>query len=498
MYIEFYKARKRRKFFRALTIYELGETMKSTTQKQSRASQITGLQRSYQEITAYLDAHWHTPLKESMPTIVTFLESDLAIQPKQQKTIIISGSNGKSITAHFTTRLLQSEGLSVGTLLTPHTKAYTERISYNDEQISLQEFTDLGNTVLNAANTRNIALPSSLVLDAIALLFFTKKQSDVLVIEANTNLVAQYGELYKTNVLVVTRITSENTEQSEEKQLAIIAKIRSLIQSGTHVISGDQLKQHLQALETITNEQNGIWEMPIRKLAPLGYPFEQIHGRCAALAERASSIYMNSWGTEEATIVNESLLVKQKGKRGRPTLEAKQQAKLHPKKTIDQFWKDTLNELPSRFELREEESPAVILDNADNLDALENLLLGARLLHYKRPVKSLTLIMSAEAQNFETESFVRAVRYFFKKTPGQIFICPLDQNNTPWTSPQGWDTSALAAEFTNKKVKASAFTSFAKAFEAAKDVSNPEDGLIVVTGSASIITSYLKYRGSAK
>ena len=35
--------------------------------------------------------------------------------------------------------------------------------------------------------------------------------------------------------------------------------------------------------------------MPIRKLAPLTYPFEQLHGRCAALAERIAYIYINTF-----------------------------------------------------------------------------------------------------------------------------------------------------------------------------------------------------------
>ena len=40
-------------------------------------------------------------------------------------------------------------------------------------------------------------------------------------------------------------------------------------------------------------------------------------------------------------VVTNSLLTKQKGQRGRPTLEIKRQAELNPKRTIEQFWKET-------------------------------------------------------------------------------------------------------------------------------------------------------------
>ena len=43
--------------------------------------------------------------------------------------------------------------------------------------------------------------------------------------------------------------------------------------------------------------------MPIRKLAPLAYPFEQLHGRCAALAERICQIYVDDF-LHESTLVS--------------------------------------------------------------------------------------------------------------------------------------------------------------------------------------------------
>ena len=98
------------------------------------------------------------------------------------------------------------------------------------------------------------------------------------------------------------------------------------------------------------------------------------------LAERITSIYINSFANKEHVLVSNSLLTKKKGQRGRPTLEVKRQTELNPKRTIEQFWKETLSTLPGHFQLLDKEKPTILLDPASNLDAFKNLLLGTRLL----------------------------------------------------------------------------------------------------------------------
>ena len=59
--------------------------------------------------------------------------------------------------------------------------------------------------------------------------------------------------------------------------------------------------------EQVASRQ-GLWEMPIRKLAPLSYPFEQLHGRCAALAERICQIYVDDFLAESTIVLNTTSL----------------------------------------------------------------------------------------------------------------------------------------------------------------------------------------------
>jgi len=133
--------------------------------------------------------------------------------------------------------------------------------------------------------------------------------------------------------------------------------------------------------------------MPIRKLVPLSYPFEQLHGRCAALAERICYIYVNKFANKDAVVVTGTLLTKQKGRRGRPTLEAKRQSELNPKKTLEQFWKDIHCTLSGRFQLLDKEKPTLLLDTAQNLDV-------SFFLDYTAPTTSDNSVTSVQAPNY--------------------------------------------------------------------------------------------------
>ena len=191
------------------------------------------------------------------------------------------------------------------------------------------------------------------------------------------------------------------------------------------------------------------------------------------------------------------MLTKIKGQRGRPTLEAKRKSEMNPKKTLEQFWKDTVNELPGRFELLVKEKPSILLDNAANLDAIRNLLLGIRLLHYQRQLKGLTIILGNNNPNIDLMELLKLLRYFFKKTSGSILIC----NSTPSVvniHGHSWDTEAIAQELNNMKVKARAAKSFAEAFAIAQTSVDERNGLIVISGSQEIVTEYWHSKGIKK
>ncbi len=456
-------------------------------------------QKSYGDIVAYLDSNWS--FERSTKTLERMKQLDKALGSpcKKLNTIAISGTNGKSLTIHFVTRLLKEEGLSVGTFSDPHILTYNERFAVNGETMSNKAFTDLANEVIATAQLNNIEATSREILTMMALLHFTAHNVEVAVLEVTEGGKFDPTSICAHKVAAITRVTEDDTHESHSSIEDTIKDIMGVVTKETWLVSGDQNKTNLNVMQAATEKQHGYWAMPIRKLSALAYPFEQLHGRCAALAERVCSLFAEHVIVAGgATVVQDSLLVKQKGRRGRPTLEAKRQSELNPKRTLEQFWREISTALPGRFQLLEKEKPTVLLDNAANIDAFTNLLLGIRLMHYQRPLKGLTLIVGTNGSELDSVEFLKLIRYFFKKTSGQIFLCPVTTKTLSHTHAATWDIEKVANELKNMKVKARTFKSFKEAVEIAKKGVDERNGLVVITGSQAIVTQYWNHKGTKK
>jgi len=457
---------------------------------------VTAKQRSYNEIVDWLDKNWHTNTNDTSLSCVTQLDKAFGNLSAQVDTILVSGDNGKSLTTHFTTKLLKEEGLQVGAFFAPHILTYNERFSLNNESIANKAFTELGNEVLSTVESLNIQPNSYDVLTIMALLYFHKNNVDVAVLEVSDATPYNATNICNPKVFAITRITN-NISDTQAADATTIENMMSAVKHNSHVVSADQSKLNLQALEEAANKKEALWSMPIRKLAPLPYPFEQLHGRCAALAERVAYIYINNFANKDALVLANSLLAKQKGQRGRPTLEAKRQSELNPKRTLEQFWKDACNTLPSRFQLLDKEKPTILLDNASNIDALKNVLLGIRLLHYHRPLKGLTVLLGCNREDLDAAELLKLLRYFFKKTSGQLILCPVTA--TPdHKGGAAWDVEKLTNDIKSMKIKAKAACSFKEAFEWAQKSVDERNGLVVITGSTTVVTEYWKHKGMKK
>ena len=444
-----------RKFFRQLahkaikikdfTTYFWRDIMinKQTT---TGSSVVVGKQRSYGELIEFLDANWSTT-HTAEETLSRMKRLDAIFDNASQKidAILIGGINGKSLTVHFASRVLREEGLQVGAFYSPHILTYNERFCIDNEVISNKVFTELGNDVLAAAET----------------LGFTP------------------------------------TSHDEETARPAINALLSNVKPGTHVVSADQSKLNLQVMLELVEARGGVWDMPIRKLIPLEYPFEQLHGRCAALAERISSIYINTFVNKGVVVVSKTLLTKLKGQRGRPTLEAKRQSELHPKRTVEQFWKEVSSSLSGRFQILDKEKPSILLDNANNIDAFKNLLLGIRLLHYRRPLKGLTLVLGCNNTTMNQNELLKLLRYFFKKTSGSVIVCPVEK--IPGHSGDAsWDAEQVTNDIKGMKIKARSAKNFKEAFEVAQKSVDERHGLVVIAGCSSIVTEYWRHKGIKK
>lgn len=450
--------------------------------------------RTYTEVVEYLDAHWKVPQTGTKSTALKALDAAFSNVTQAIPSVIISGTNGKSLTAHFTARLLQEENLKVGILYAPHILTYNERFAINGEHVNNKSFADVANEIINEAENLDLSLHTSELLLIIGFEYFKQNNVDIVVIETQGFGNTEAATICNPKVVGITRVI-DPANPSVSKEL--ITEALAVVKPGTTVISADQSKQSLQIMQKITKDLGAQWSMPIRKVASLPYPFEQLHGRCAALAERIASMYINSISKNIKDADSDSLLVKKKGLRGRPTLEVKRQNELNPPRTVNEFWGKTINALPARFQLLDKEKPSILLDNASNLDSIENVLLGIRLLHYQRSFKGLAIIIGCNDTTIDMTELLKMLRYFFKKTSGQVIVCPI----TPLAGHKNghaWNAEKLANDLRGMKIKARSAENFEEAFVAAKEVVDERHGLVVITGSNSIISEYWKFKGMKK
>ncbi len=470
--------------------------MSTIKQTSSKGAVTLGKQLSYNEVIEFFEKNWASSQDGKSVERMEKLDKLFSNPSSKLQAITVAGTNGKSLTAHFIAKLLKKEGLKVGVFFTPHILTYNERFTTDNETISNKVFTELANEVINAAETANLKVTTREYLTQIALNYFVAQKVDVVVLEAEGATSFDATAICKPKVIAITRLIGEQTDLTGKAPEDIIKDYVSLLPKGSHLVSADQNKTNLKEMSELAEKAEAHWAMPIRKLVALAYPFEQLHGRCAALAERCAYLFVNHFANKDVIALNESILTHQKGQRGRPTLEAKRKLEINPKRTIEHFWKETSSSLLGRFQLLDKEKPSILLDNADNLDAFENLLLGIRLLHYQRPLKGLALVVACQENAVEPEAFAKLIRYFFKKTAGQIIICPLSKK-AGWQG-SSWDVEKINNALKAVKVKSRVVGSFKEAFEAAKKVVNDRHGLIAVAGSSAAVSEYWSYKGIKK
>lgn len=464
-------------------------------QKQiQKTNALTATHYTYASLAQYLDTHWNK--KENNLEVLKQLDALCGSPSKQLKCITISGTNGKSLTAHFTSKLLQEEGFSVGTLYTPHTLYYNERFAIDGEVICQKTFVAQVEETLAIATQNNLSVSSQELLLQAALCYFLHNKVDVVVLESEKATAHDVTTLCRPLILGITRITAQSVDQQGHASQETIQDFLTAAQATTTVISADQNKANLKSMQDYVTSVHAAWAMPIRKLTPLAYPYEQLHGRCAALAERIASIFINEHAYDAPQLSNESLLKKVKGQRGRPTLDSKKKRELNPKKTIEDFWKETISTLPSHFQFLEKEKPYVLIDNANNIDALKNALLGIRLLHYKKTLKNLVIILSAAQETLQYEEFLKEIRYFFKKTSGSLVICPTPvRADLEYTS---WNVEKITQDLKATKIKVRSALSFKEAFESSKRIANDRNSLIAIIGPNSFVAQYWQHKGTKK
>ncbi len=115
---------------------------------------------------------------------------------KQLRFVHVAGTNGKGSTASMTASVLRQAGYVTGLYISPFLQVFNERMSVNGANITDEELGELTERVQAIAEAMEDAPTEFEMMTAIAMLFFVKRQCDIVVLE-----VGMGGRLDSTNVI---------------------------------------------------------------------------------------------------------------------------------------------------------------------------------------------------------------------------------------------------------------------------------------------------------
>ncbi len=198
---------------------------------------------NFNESLAYLDSHInleatagliHGLSLDHMQSLVGVLGDPQEAFP----VIHVTGTNGKGSTARMITALLVEHGLSVGTYSSPHLQSINERISWNGEAISDEQFAAVVTEIARVAPLSGITPSYFELLTATALLWFAESAVDVAVVEVG--LLGRYDatNVCEADVAVITNIGRDHTDGEGEWEQAIATEKAGIITATSTLVTG--------------------------------------------------------------------------------------------------------------------------------------------------------------------------------------------------------------------------------------------------------------------
>ena len=198
---------------------------------------------NFDESIAYLDSHINL---EATAGLIHGLSLDhmrslvgvLGDPQDSFQVIHVTGTNGKGSTARMITALLVEHGLSVGTYSSPHLQRINERICWNGEVISDEQFAAVVTDVARVAPLSGITPSFFELLTAAAFLWFAESAVDVAVVEVG--LLGRYDatNVCDADVAVITNIGRDHTDGEGEWRQAIATEKAGIITEKATLVTG--------------------------------------------------------------------------------------------------------------------------------------------------------------------------------------------------------------------------------------------------------------------
>ena len=215
---------------------------------------------------------------------------------KNYPAVQIAGTNGKGSTAVVLNSICNAAGIKTGLYTSPHLISITERIKFNEQEISERDFARAATVVRNAAeglvNQKRLeALPTFFEhVTAIALCAFKEAGIDLAILETGLGGRLDATTVAQADVIAITPIALDHEEYLGRTIESIAAEKAAIIHPGAAVVVAPQLPK---AAEVIVRHAIHINVQP--NLADCDATIERVtdDGRCEVTFETPHHRYPN-------------------------------------------------------------------------------------------------------------------------------------------------------------------------------------------------------------
>lgn len=192
---------------------------------------------------------------------MTLLLEELGNPEKQIPTIHLAGTNGKGSTLTYIASILQEAGYNVGTYTSPALHKLNDKIKYNGEEISDDDFANIIaqlQPIIEKISQTSYGPPTEFeILTAAAFQYFaTMKRPDIAIIETGLG-----GRLDSTNVVtplvsIITNIGHDHQDLLGNTIREVAIEKAGIIKNHVPVVSGCKQLEAIEVMKQCSQERS--------------------------------------------------------------------------------------------------------------------------------------------------------------------------------------------------------------------------------------------------
>jgi dihydrofolate synthase/folylpolyglutamate synthase len=396
---------------------------------------------------------------------------------RSYRVIHITGTNGKTSTTRFIERILREHGLRTGRFTSPHLLKFTERMAIDGEPVSdevlygvyldIEPILQLVDQELAAQSEAPLTFFEALSVLGFAV--FADAPVDVLVLEVGMGGAWDSTNVADGDVAVFTPVGLDHMDRLGNTILEIAETKSGIIKQGALVVTSEQSAEAMQVLERVSSEKaEGIFQLG-KEFSVDSYEATSVGQRIviSGLAGKYGPFETPVFGIHQSTNLAVAIAAVEAFLGGGQVPIA------------DDVLRSAVADLssPGRLQLVRTE-PALLLDGAHNPAGAKTLASSLRSEFSDKPLVGLVAVLSD------------------KDVPGvfsELAGCFESLVVTASSSNRSLDIAELEPIATDQTgIKAEAVVGVREAFERAREIAREIDGMVVVTGSISLVGDVLQ------